>query len=214
MRPHIYFYKKLMGYWLPLLWMVHKNPGDGASVIPLVEHTRIRYTGAVYYNENNKFNAQRLSRLEMLMSLLLRMLFRVHAVSLFCRVICSGQMTGSCQGRLTSRPSTTSSDLSQSLANKLETKTRYTVHSDLENIDYTAVDSRTSDKDYTGSVRLKYSGWATCTHRDYKTPFSMRGGGNSWPNIPSLTNGIWQDCKWLVCNDGKHRPTPHSPAGS
>ena len=177
MRPHIYFYKKLMGYWLPLLWMVHKNPGDGASVIPLVEHTRIRYTGAVYYNENNKFNAQRLSRLEMLMSLLLRMLFRVHAVSLFCRVICSGQMTGSCQGRLTSRPSTTSSDLSQSLANKLETKTRYTVHSDLENIDYTAVDSRTSDKDYTGSVRLKYSGWATCTHRDYKTPFSMRGGG-------------------------------------
>ena len=39
---------------------VHKNPGDGASVIP---HTRIRYTGAVYYNENNKFNAQWLREL-------------------------------------------------------------------------------------------------------------------------------------------------------
>ena len=93
-------------------------------------------------------------------------------------------------------------NLSQSLANKLEIRTRSldTVHSDMENIDYTAVDScglwLTSGKDCTGSERLKYSGWATCTHRDYKTPnklpFSMRGGGTKGEQLSNQTFHLLQ----------------------
>ena len=110
------------------------------------------------------------------------------------------------------RPSTTSSasaDLSQSLANKLEIKTRY-LGSTLFTLTWKtlttpsgrlipllrAMAHRTSGKDSTGSVRLKYSGWATCTHRDYKTPnklpFSMRGGGTKGEQLANQTFHLLQ----------------------